>query len=462
MPTFEARLALPHTAADVYAWHSRDGALHRLVPPFDGVELVRQSGDFAHREVELRVPLGPIHSSWVARHEDVREGQQFVDVMVSGPFAAWRHSHLFEADAAHPGHSVMTDRVDWRLPAGAVGQGVGGGQVEKTLARTFAFRHRRTALDLQRHAVWAQRPRLRVAISGASGLVGRALAAYLSTAGHTVLPLVRRQVAAGEAAIAWDPQSATIDRAALASVDAVVHLAGENVGQRWTAARKQAVLDSRVQGTQTIAAALAALGGTPRVLVSASAVGWYGDTGDATVDETAPRGEGFLADVCAAWEAAADVARGAGVRVVHPRLGVVLTASGGALAKMLPAFRAAGGGPIGSGNQGFPWVALDDVLAAIEQMLHDPQLSGPVNVVAPQPISQGALAKTLGEVLHRPAVMPLPAFAVRTLMGEMGQEMLLAGQRVEPRRLTSAGFTFAFTDLADLLRFELGLADGQR
>jgi uncharacterized protein (TIGR01777 family) len=457
MPTFEVQLPLPHRAAEVYAWHSREGALQRLVPPWDGVELVRQSGDFAHREVELRVPAGPFASRWVARHEDVIEGEQFVDAMVSGPFASWRHSHLFTADPTHPGHSILTDRISWSLPAGSLGQIVAGGQVERTLTRMFAFRHRRTAVDLMRHALFADQPRLRVAISGASGLVGRALSAYLTTAGHTVLPLVRRAVARDEAAIAWDPTAGTVDLDALATVDAVVHLAGENVGERWTAARKQAIRDSRIHGTRTLAQALATLRGRPTVLISASAVGWYGDTGGNVVDEQAPCGDGFLASVCADWEAAADAARAAGLRVVHPRLGVVLTSGGGALAKMLPAFRSGGGGPIGGGKQGFPWVALDDVLAAIEQMLHDPRLVGPVNVVAPGTLSQGELACALGEVLHRPASLPLPAWAVRTLMGEMGTEMLVAGQRVEPRRLQHTGFSFVWPEVRDLLRFELGM-----
>ncbi len=455
MPIFSKTLALNHSAQAVYDFHSRPGAFARLTPPWQAVKVLQQSGEFANRRVVMDLAMGLGSVRWVAQHRDAIPARQFVDEQVQGPFAQWRHSHLFIAEPADVPGCQLTDSIEWQLPGGGLGRWLAGGHVEALLKRTFAFRHRRTRVDLDRHAAFAAQKRLRVAISGASGLVGTALTAYLETAGHTVQRLVRR-VGAGPEEIQWNPDAGTVDLTALEGVDAIVHLAGENVGARWTAARREAVLRSRVQGTATLANAICRLPRRPSVFVSASAVGLYGDTGDAEVDETSPKGTGFLAEVCRAWEQAAEPARTAGVRVVHPRIGVVLTAGGGALAKLLPPFRLGAGGPIGAGTQGFPWVALDDVLAALELALHDDRLDGPVNLVAPQLLTQRAFAATLGAVLRRPALLPMPAPVIRALFGDMGREVLLAGQRVGPRRLQELGFRFEFEQLADLLSFELG------
>ncbi|MBM4393849.1 MAG: TIGR01777 family oxidoreductase, partial [Deltaproteobacteria bacterium] len=285
---------------------------------------------------------------------------------------------------------------------------------------------------------------MRVAISGATGLIGTQLCAFLSTGGHRVDRLVRRPSGGTADAsgidIRWDPAGGEVDVAALDGVDAVVHLAGENVGQRWTKAAKNAVLSSRVDGTRTLATALARLARPPRVFVSASAVGFYGDTGDAEVDETSPGGDGFLTDVCRAWEGAAEPARAAGIPVVHPRIGVVLSGAGGALGQMRTPFSLGVGGPVGSGRQWMSWIAMDDAVGALHHLLYA-GLEGPVNLVAPAPVRQADFARALGRTLGRPAVMPLPALAVRVLFGEMGQGVLLAGQRVLPTRLAASGFS---------------------
>ncbi|MDP2307275.1 MAG: TIGR01777 family oxidoreductase [Pseudomonadota bacterium] len=299
---------------------------------------------------------------------------------------------------------------------------------------------------------------LRVAVTGASGLIGTQLCAFLTTGGHRVDRLVRRDAGPGE--IQWDPARRTLDARALEGVDVVVHLAGENVaGGRWTAARKSEVMKSRVDGTHTIASAVAQLDQKP-LLISASAVGYYGHTGDVVVDEASPNGTGFLAEVCKAWESAADPARAAGVRVVHPRIGVVLSGKGGALAQMKTPFLFGAGGPIGDGRQGFPWIAMDDTIGALHHLMgariDGAGIEGPVNLVAPGATRQGEFAKALGHVLGRPSFMPLPGFAVRTIFGEMGQGILLDGQRVEPKRLLASGYTFARPELEAALRFELG------
>lgn len=295
---------------------------------------------------------------------------------------------------------------------------------------------------------------MRVAITGASGLIGTALTRALRADGITVHPLVRG-VARDEHEITWSPADGTIDAAKLIGVDAVVHLAAESIlGLRWTEDKRRRIRESRVRGTGLIARTLAGLDDGPRIFVSVSAIGYYGDT-EEEVDETAPRGGGFLAEVCEEWERAADPARAAGLRVVHPRIGLVLSGDGGLLGPMLPAFKMGVGGPVGSGRQWFSWVSIVDVVRALRFVLEAP-LEGPVNVVAPNAVRHEEFVRALGRVLHRPTVFRLPAAAVRMAVGQMGEETLLQGQHVLPRRLTEAGFEFAFADVEAALRHELG------
>lgn len=289
-----------------------------------------------------------------------------------------------------------------------------------------------------------------IAISGASGFVGSALARTLAARGDRVKPLLRGR--SSSEGIRWDPLRGEIDHAALAEVDAVVHLAGENVaGARWSAAQKQRIEASRVQGTSLLATALAARSDKPRVFVSASATGFYGTHGDEPLSEQAPAGHDFLAQVCQRWEAAAEPARDAGIRVAHPRFGLVLHPSGGALAKMLPAFRLGVGGKLGSGAQFMSWVALEDAIAALVFALARPELSGAFNVTAPEPVTNEAFTRALGAALARPTVLPVPGFALRALFGEMAEVALLSGARVVPQKLLAHGFTFAQPELAPYL-----------
>jgi uncharacterized protein (TIGR01777 family) len=297
--------------------------------------------------------------------------------------------------------------------------------------------------------------KLRVAISGASGLVGSALTAFLGGAGHEVFPLVR-QVGSSPREIAWDPESEFIEREKLEGVDALVHLAGANIAARWTRKRRAAILRSRVSGTRLIAGTLAALASKPATFVCASAIGYYGPCDNRPVDESSGPGRGFLADVTRAWEDATLAAAAAGIRTVRARFGVILAAEGGALAKMLPAFRLGLGGPIGGGRQGFSWVALVDVVRAIDHVMSDPAIAGPVNVVAPSPVSQRAFARALGHVLHRPAIVPLPALAVTAAFGAMGRETLLGGAYVVPEVLRRTGFVWEAPRVDDALRLALG------
>jgi uncharacterized protein (TIGR01777 family) len=296
---------------------------------------------------------------------------------------------------------------------------------------------------------------MRVAITGSTGLVGSEVVTVLSAAGHEVVRLVRRVPAPGEMAVLrWDPMKGEVDAAGLEGLDAVVHLAGENIASgRWNAARKAAIRDSRVIGTRLLCEALAGLARPPKTIVCASAIGYYGDAGEDALTEESPAGPGFLPEVCREWEAASGPAARKGIRVVVLRIGVVLSPNGGALSRMLPLFRKGLGGVIGSGRQFVSWVALDDLPLIILHALQCGDLSGPVNAVAPRPVTNREFTEALGMALSRPTPLPVPAFALRLAVGgEMADALLLASARVAPRRLEETGYRFRFPELGGALR----------
>jgi len=303
---------------------------------------------------------------------------------------------------------------------------------------------------------------MKIVVSGSTGLIGSALTSALTRRGDKVVPLVRRRVTPGEQALTWDPERGTIDRTGLEGTDAVIHLAGENVFGRWSPAKKQRIYDSRVNGTRLVSDALAGLHRPPATLLAASAIGYYGDRGEETVTEDSAPGEDFLAHVARDWEAATAAATRAGIRVVNMRTGVVLTTAGGALPKMLPAFRLGLGGPVGSGNQYLSWIVLDDIINAILHLLGNPNLVGPVNMTAPTPLTNRDFAKTLGKVLGRPAVVTVPAFALRIAFGADGAAMVQSGQRVLPARLVASGFRFSFREVEPALRHLLAPSERPR
>ncbi len=298
---------------------------------------------------------------------------------------------------------------------------------------------------------------MKILVTGSSGLVGSQLVPALRTLGHDVVRLVRDKAQLGEGSAHWDPAAGQIDPAALKDCDAAVNLAGESIAEgRWSEKRKRAIRESRVDSTHTIAAALAALEPKPRVLVNASAIGFYGSRPGEVLDETSATGSGdFLSGVCRDWEAATEPAAEAGVRVVLARFGVILSPKGGALGKMLLPFKLGLGGKIGRGDQSMSWIAIDDVTGAILHCLSATSLNGPVNFVAPQPVTNLEFTKTLGRVLSRPTLFPMPAFAARAAFGQMGQELLLGSQRVKPARLLAAGYAFKFPQLEAALRHGL-------
>ena len=462
MSSFVKRSEMPVSRERLFEYHTRPGALQRLIPPFQPAAVLEPGGIHDGERVVLRMGPPVVGRRWVALHRDYEEGHGFTDDQESGPFAYWSHRHQCIDLEGEPDRSVLEDRIEYRLPLGFLGETFGGAFARRTLDRMFRFRHERTFEDLaQIHRYGG--PPLHVAITGATGLVGRSLEAFLGVAGHRVTRIVRRP-RPDSTDVGWDPSQGRLDPADLEGVDAVVHLAGESIaGLRWTQAKKRAIRDSRVEGTRLLCDTLAAMQRKPATLISASAVGFYGDrpreeAGE--LDEKSAPGEGFLADVCREWEAATADLADSDVRVVNLRIGVVLASAGGALATQLPLFQLGLGGPVGHGRQGLSWIGLDDLVYAIHFALHRSEVEGPVNATAPGPVSSREFGRTLGRVLRRPAVLPAPAFAMRLALGEMADEMLLGGAFVRPAALESAGFRFSRPDLESALAFELGRSPG--
>jgi hypothetical protein len=373
-------------------------------------------------------------------------------VQRSGPFAVWDHRHLFRPLAS--GGCELVDDVTYRLPLAALSEPLLGRAVARRLQRMFDYRHARTAADLAAHAAAKEHPRMKVAITGASGMIGRALTAFLATGGHTVVPMVRRAARTGE--ISWDPGGGSVDTAALRGVDAVVHLAADPIQPRpLTPAKAASLRDSRVDGTRTIATALAGMSDGPRTLVSASGSNYYGDRGDEELTEDSPAGEDdLLAGITREWEAATLPASEAGIRTVVMRTGIVLDREAIVLKALGLVARLGAAAPVGSGRQYWPWVSIDDTVGLYHHALTHPEISGPLNVCSPNPVTNEEFTRTLARVLRRP-VLPLkvPAFAPAILLGRrQARSLLLTSMRMLPAKAIETGYTFRSPALEATLR----------
>jgi uncharacterized protein len=444
---------VPARIDDVFTWHTRPGAFTRLSPPWQPVHLRAESDSLKDGEAVLDLPGG---LTWVSKHDPngYRPPHQFVDAIASDGIASlpahtvmrWRHTHQFAESGLSS--TRVTDRV--QTPLGS-----------HLLRPMFIYRHRQLADDLAAHR-WAADNGARsatIAVTGSSGLVGSALCAFLTSGGHRVVRLVRRQ-ARGDDERRWDPMHP--DPALLEGIDALVHLAGESIAGRFTPSHKRAVRDSRIEPTRRLCDLAAKTPSGPRIVVVASAIGYYGaDRGDEILSEDSGPGDSFLANVVADWEAATRPAAERGIRVTNVRTGIVQSARGGTLRLFRPLFSLGLGGRISTGRQWVSWVDLDDLVDIYHRALFDADLSGPVNAVAPAPVRNSEYARTLARVLKRPALLPVPDLGPRLILGEEGShELAQAGQNVRSEKLQQSGHHFRHADLEDSLRHQLGRAIG--
>lgn len=435
--SIEHSSSVDHSIDEVFAWHERSGAFERLLPPWQPVRLIEEAGSLADGRAVIGLPGG---IRWVAQHGDYDPPHGFVDDLVSLPLP-WHHVHSFASDG--PSRTRVTDVVETPVPS-------------PLLRKMFVYRHTQLRDDLGAVAELRRRdptPRV-VAVTGSSGLIGTALCAFLSTAGHRVVRLVRRAPRTdGERT--WDVDDP--DPRIFEDVDAVVHLAGASIAGRFSEAHKRAIESSRTVPTSRLVDAVVRAKG-PRVLLTASAIGYYGrDRGDEPLDEGAGRGDGFLADVVTRWEAASARADDAGLRVVRVRTGLVLSPRSGLLKLLRPVFLAGLGGRIGDGRQWLSWIDLDDLTDVYARALLDERIEGALNAVAPSPVRNKEFSATLARVLQRPSIVPVPTAALAIVVRPDGvREVASASQRVVPRRLEAAGFRFRRPGLEASLRHQLG------
>lgn len=434
---------------EIFAWYGRPGAFLRLSPPWQPIRVVAEARSLQDGRATLALPGG---LRWVAAHraDSYDPPRRFVDEISSDGLASlpaalavrWRHTHDFEELA--DGKTRVVDRVESPIPG-------------RVLRPMFAYRHRQLADDLAAHqrAVEHGLAPATVAVTGSSGLVGSALTAFLSTGGHRVIRLVRHAVTKSDER-QWNPHDP--DPGLLAGVDAVIHLAGTSIAGRFTEGHRRAIRSSRIGPTRLLAELAWRTPDGPRVLICASAVGYYGyDRGDQILTEDSERGEGFLADAVADWEDALTPAEQAGIRVVRIRTGIVQSPHGGTLRLLRPLFAAGLGGRVGDGQQWLPWIGIDDLVDIYHRGLWDTGLSGPVNAVAPEPVRNVEYTRTLGHVLNRPTLLPVPALGPRMLLGDQGsRELACASQRVVPTRLHGADHRFRHPNLEQALRHLLG------
>jgi len=457
--TFTKTSSFRRPVREVFAWHERPGALERLTPPWEKIEVLQRTGGIHDGgRVTLQSKVGPFWNIWEVEHRGYDESRVFRDRLLKGPFPVWEHEHRFRLDG--PAACTLTDEINYQLPLGLLGH-LGDAYARSKLERLFSYRHAVLADDLDMAARYGAVRCMRFLVSGSSGVIGRDLVPFLRSHAHEVVRLVRANPRNNDE-IFWDPMKGALDLTHVRPFDAVVHLAGASVADgRWTASRRNEIRESRVLGTRTLVTALDRLRHRPFVLVTASGVNFYGDAGARELHEDDRRGGGFLAEVCEAWEREAAIARGFGIRVAKLRTGVVLTPAGGALAKVLPLFSAGLGGRISSGKQWMSWISIDDLIGAIYHAVLDQRCSGPVNAVAPEPVTNAEFTATLARVLRRPAVLPVPKAVLKLTFGALADETLLASIRAVPGRLEEVQYRFRHERLEQALRHVLGRAAGQ-
>ena len=465
---FTSTLKVNHSVERLFSWHENPGAYERLTPPFEPVTVKYRKGSIDGGEVHIKLPFIPL--IWVAKHHSYKKNIQFMEDQASGPFVgplpfwngSWHHEHLFEK--VDDKTSLLTDDIAYDFPMDPFGSIFGGWYTKQRLNQMFAYRKHVTKHDLDAQAKYSGEP-LDIAITGGSGLVGSGLIPYLTTAGHKVENIVRGRPRKGQ--LSWDIGKGTIS--SLEGKDAVVHLAGEPINKPlggkipipWTKWKRKEILDSRVKGTRLVAEHLASLNKKPKVLVCASAIGYYGDNGETSLSEDAGKGSDYFSHVVSEWEAAAKPAIDAGIRVVFLRLAPVMSPLGGALQVLsLPAMLGSSP-PVAGGKQWWSWVSVDDAVGSIYHSIITDSLSGPVNVASPNPVRQKEWAATLakvywGKLAKLTTLIPVPGFVLKTFLGEFGDVLALSSIKVDSSKLIDSGYDFRFNDFEDCFRHLLG------
>ena len=454
---------------ELFAWHIREGAFERLNPPWHQFKVIERRGNIQNGgTVKIKMKIaGPIHTTWLVKHSDYVQGKQFRDSQIKGLFSSWSHTHLF--NSFERSSSILDDHVKYSLPWGMLSETLVSALINKKLNQMFDYRHRIISDDLLVHATANKirgndRP-MTIGITGSSGFIGSSLIPFITTGGHRVIRFIRHPVSDGSnnfknvKSIQWNPSSSMSLNDE--NIYAVVNLSGENIFGRWTKKKKKRIFDSRVNTTQSLCKLLSSLDKPPKVLVSASATGYYGDRGDEILTEESPPSSSssndYLSYVCRSWEEATQIAKESGIRVVNLRIGIVLSSSGGMLSKILPIFKLGFGIRIGNGNQYMSWIGLDDLLGLVLYAIADKSISGPVNAVSPNPITNADFTMALGKVLSRPAKFSIPESIIKLPLGEeLANAAILSGTRVIPERLIEMGYKFRFPYLESVLRHTLG------
>lgn len=467
---FESTLEVSVPVEKLFSWHENPGAFERLTPSFDPVKVSKRMGGVDGGTVYIDMKAGPIPLTWVAQHHSYKKNVQFLEDQTSGPFVGplpfwngtWHHQHLFKKVDSK--NSIVTDRLNYDFPMDPFGSIFGSWYTKKRLKQMFAYRRNITENDLYEQSKYKGKP-LDIAVTGGSGLVGAELMPYLTTAGHKVENIVRGRPKKGE--LGWNLQKGTISN--LEGKDAVVHLAGEPINKPiagvvpvpWTKWKRKEILESRVKGTRILAEHLASLNNPPKVLVCASAIGYYGDNGGALLSEDGGNGNDYFSRVVKEWEAAAKPAIDAGIRVVFLRLAPVMSPQGGALQVLsLPAMLGSSP-PVAGGKQWWSWIAIDDVIGSIYHSIITESLSGAVNVASPNPVRQKEWAATLAKVFwgrlgKLTTLIPVPGFILKTFLGEFGDVLALSSIKVDSSKLIESGYKFRFEDLENCFRHLLG------
>ena len=450
---------IPASNKDVFAYHAREGALDRLVPPWSILTVASHEGNIKDGTMStFKVRLGPVGFKWTALHFGYLQNRQFQDKMVKGPFQSWIHTHSFIPSEID--HCKMEDKITYSPPFGKLGRILLNNMVQNNLNQLFHYRHRILCNDINLWKIAGRNKGQKILITGSHGLIGSSLIPLLTAAGeHKITRLARRgsnHNHANSHSIVWDPSDNKINVKELEGFDVVIHLAGENIFGRWTDSKKQRILESRIKSTRLLCDSLTKLANPPSTLICASATGFYGNQRNEILIEESKPGFGFLSEVCRRWEESTETARDAGIRVLNMRFGVVLTPKGGVLQKLLALSRFGLGLRLGDASQHISWISIEDAICSIFYSIINSSIRGPVNVVSPNPVTNLEFSKTLARIVKSKIMLPISQKLGRMMLGELADAMIASSTLVVPKKLSFAGYRFVNPDLEDTLRLLLG------